>query len=499
MRGRNCLVPPTPPSGQGPGAPGSLRPGDRVGPYLLVRQLGKGGMGIVFEAVDGVLDRRVALKIISPHLAGDPGFRARFTREAQAQASLDSPHVVTVFAHGEVAGALYIASQLIPDGDLGQMVRQQGAPPPRIALDLIAQIADGLADAHAMGLVHRDIKPANVLLRIRGERVSAYLADFGIARRVDSTGLTTDGTAVGTPSYMAPELHTGGAAGPVSDVYSLGCLLWAALCGQAPYVGTSDYQIVAAHVSEPVPQIVEAGTFEREVNRVLRTAMAKNPGDRYPSADALRDDLRSVLRTSSPSAERVLPQAGSGTAMRPAVEHSPAPPSSPAPPTATGYAAARQPTAGAPHYFAPPPAQPARRRTALVVGAVLAVVLVVGGGAAAALLLDGDEAKGGGGGRSTATEGTEATDADGLTADEQTAVRNIARGLSEEGDVGPTEAECVARGLVEEHGLDGLIEAGLINESYEVVETTSTDIDPGIWADILSIGVSCILSSTATP
>ncbi|NYJ03111.1 serine/threonine-protein kinase [Nocardioides thalensis] len=489
-------MPPNPPSGPGP-APGSLRPGDRVGPYLLVRQIGKGGMGIVFEAVDGVLDRRVALKIISPHLAGDPGFRARFTREAQAQASLDSPHVVTVFAHGEVAGALYIASQLIPDGDLGQMVRRQGAPPPGIALDLIAQIADGLADAHAMGLVHRDIKPANVLLRIRGEKVSAYLADFGIARRVDSTGMTTDGTAVGTPSYMAPELHTGGTAGPASDVYSLGCLLWAALCGQAPYVGTSDYQIVTAHVSQPVPQIVETGTFEREVNRILRTAMAKSPGDRYASAGSLRDDLRSVLRTSAPSSARVLPQSGSGTAMRPAVDQSPAPPSSPAPPTATGYSAAHQPTAGAHHFFTPSPAPPARRRTGLIVGAVAAVVLVIGGGAAAALVLDDDGGEGGGGGRTTAPV-TESTDADGLTPDERTAVQNIAEGLAAEGDVEAAEAECVARGLVREHGLDGLIDAGLINEDLEIVETTSTEIDPGIWTDIISIGVSCILDPTPT-
>lgn len=464
-------------------------------------------MGIVFEAVDGVLDRRVALKIISPHLAGDPGFRARFTREAQAQASLDSPHVVTVFAHGEVDGALYIASQLIPDGDLGQMVRQQGAPPPRIALDLIAQVADGLADAHAMGLVHRDIKPANVLLRIRGEHVSAYLADFGIARRVDSSGLTTDGTAVGTPSYMAPELHTGGDAGPASDVYSLGCLLWSALCGQAPYVGTSDYQIVAAHVSEPVPQIVETGAFEREVNRVLRRAMAKSPADRYPSAGAMRDDLRSVMHRHQPSAPRVLPQSGSGTAMRPAepspAPASPAPPSSPAPPTATGYAGYAgplPPTAGAPHHFASPPQRPAPRRTALVLAAVAAVVLVVGGGAVVALLIGRDDEGGGGGGGGASTSaaaGTASTDAHGLTQDEQTAVHNIARGLVADGAVEQSEAECVARGLVQEHGLDGLIEAGLIDESYQVVETNSSDIDAAIWADILTIGVSCIINSTA--
>ena len=236
-----------------------------------------GGMGVVFEAVDTVLQRRVALKVISPYLADDPAFRVRFTQEAQAQASLDSPHVVQVFSHGEVDGSLYMATQLIPDGDLGAMIREQGAPPPRIAIDLIAQIAAGLADAHAVGLVHRDIKPANVLLRLRGEEVSAYLADFGIARRIDfdpdlNQTLTTQGFAIGTPSYMAPELHTGGTPGTTTDVYSLGCLLWAALVGRAPYVGTTEYQLVSAHVSAPVPQL--AGV------RPVRARGQPDPADR---------------------------------------------------------------------------------------------------------------------------------------------------------------------------------------------------------------------------
>ena len=115
---------------------------------------------------------------------------------------------------------------------------------------MIAQIASGLADAHAAGLVHRDIKPANVLLRIRTDSVRAYLADFGIARQVNAdSNLTMAGVTVGTPTYMAPELHTGGQSGPASDVYSLGCLLWAAVSGHAPYSGTSDYQIVNAHLA----------------------------------------------------------------------------------------------------------------------------------------------------------------------------------------------------------------------------------------------------------
>ncbi|HWJ66117.1 MAG TPA: serine/threonine-protein kinase [Nocardioides sp.] len=275
-------------------------PGDRVGPYRVVRQLGEGGMGTVHEAVDTALHRHVALKVIAPALAGDPGFRTRFVREAQAQASLDSPHVVQVFAHGEADGRLYIASQLVPDGDLGALLRRHGPPPAEQAVDLIAQVADGLAEAHRVGLVHRDIKPANVLLRNRGTDTVAYLADFGIASQVGAASTGSGGA--GTPGYMAPELHRGGTAGPATDVYSLGCLLWATLAGRPPYPGTSA-QVVEGHVSGPVPQLPGRTAHERELNRVLRTALAKGPAERYPSAAAFRDELRSLART-TPAAPR---------------------------------------------------------------------------------------------------------------------------------------------------------------------------------------------------
>ncbi|THI94735.1 serine/threonine protein kinase, partial [Nocardioides sp.] len=281
---------------------GAPVPGAQLGPYRIVRQLGVGGMGTVYEAVDTALNRSVALKVIATPLAGDPAFRARFVREAQAQASLDSPHVVQVFAHGHADGQLYIASQLIPDGDLGAMLRRHGAPPAELAVDLIAQVADGLAEAHRIGLVHRDIKPANVLLRNRGTDVAAYLADFGIARQINGApSATVERGVAGTPTYMAPELHTGGTAGPLSDVYSLGCLLWATITGRAPYGGTTDFHVVEAHLSAPVPQLAGGTPYERELNRVLRTALAKRPAERYPSAAAMRDDLRSLRRATSTS------------------------------------------------------------------------------------------------------------------------------------------------------------------------------------------------------
>ena len=149
-------------------------------------------MGTVYDALDTALDRHVALKVIVPGLAGDPEFRTRFVREARAQASLDSPHVVQVFAHGELDGRLYLATQLVPDGDLGRHLRRHGPLPLSEAAAIVAQVADGLAEAHRVGLVHRDIKPSNVLLRHRGTHTTAYLADFGIAAPVAEEGVRGD-------------------------------------------------------------------------------------------------------------------------------------------------------------------------------------------------------------------------------------------------------------------------------------------------------------------
>lgn len=237
---------------------------DRVGPYRIVRRIGSGGMGVVHEARDTALERPVALKVISPELADDPGFRERFTREARLQAALTSEHVLPVYAFGEDAGRLWIASPYVPDGDLGRLLREYGAPPRPVAIDLIDQVAAGLADAHAAGLVHRDIKPANVLLR-RGPRIRAYLADFGVAGPIGGVH-----DEAGTPAYMAPELSAGGTAGVASDVYALGCLLRAVL---AP--------------GDPLQSVVAVAT-------------AEGPDDRYPSASA----FRAALAAAAPARRR---------------------------------------------------------------------------------------------------------------------------------------------------------------------------------------------------
>ncbi len=382
-----------------------------LGPYRIVRRLGFGGMGVVFEAHDDTLRRPVALKVISPHLADDESFRARFVREAQAQASVRSPHVVSVYAHGEAEGRLYIATELVDAGDLGRLILEHGAPPLATALDILAQVSSGLADAHAAGLVHRDIKPANVLLRHRDDGVQAYLADFGIARQVGvDPAVTQVGGTIGTPAYMAPELHTGGRAGIESDIYSLGCLLWAALSGGAPYVGGSDYEVVHAHQEEPVPQLRSGTPAADAINQVLLRSLAKRPTERYVGAAAMSRDLREAARLAEATGERAVLAESS---RRRSVPGGPDAPDVPGAPGGVPVFAARHtptPTPAPPRVISPSPAPVSYvdggRRVAVVVGLVL-LVLVVGVGVALAVTGGDDEPRTGGG----AATGAASTDA----------------------------------------------------------------------------------------
>jgi serine/threonine-protein kinase len=432
--------------------------GESIGPYRVLRRIGGGGMGVVFEAEDASLNRKVALKIISPHLAEDADFRARFTREAQAQASLDSAHVVHVYAHGVDDGCLYIAAQLIHDGDLGQMLAAYGAPPIRVGLDVMAQVAEGLADAHAVGLIHRDIKPANVLLRRRENAVHAYLSDFGIARQVGVEHTHTGTSTIGTPSYMAPELHTGGRARVETDVYSLGCLLWATLNGRAPYSGTSEFQIVTAHLEQPVPQLPADGPLATEVNRILRTAMAKDPAERYSSAADLRDDLRRA---------RSLPDTATPVA----------------PAEVTAARSGRRPIG------------------VLVAGVAVLLALVAGGVAYAVSQGDDDPSADPSDPRSSSqTESpsepsSEPTSASSATApsdpDEQAAVASLTEALETTGGMSPAVAECTAQNWIQGAGLQEMVDAGLFDSDMNYVDVEQADLPPDIAAAASTAALSC--------
>jgi len=266
--------------------------GEQFGRYRLLRKLGQGGMGVVYAAHDPSLDREVALKLVVPHLAGDDEFRARFQHEAAVLAKLESPRIVRIYDHGEHDGTLFLVTQLVAGGDLHKLVANDGPLSPALATDVLRQVLEGLADAHAVGVTHRDIKPANVLLRDRGRELEAFLCDFGIATTPGAHRSRT-GTVAGSLPYMAPERHRGEQAGPQGDVYAAGCLLWHALTGSAPYAGT-DVEVALAHIQAPLPQLPGKDPFSLRANEVIAKAMAKDQRKRYPTALAMLADLRSL-------------------------------------------------------------------------------------------------------------------------------------------------------------------------------------------------------------
>jgi len=262
------------------------RVGDTLGRYRLLELLGRGGMGTVFRARDDELERDVAVKVINASLAGEGEFRDRFRREAVVLSRMTSAHVVAVYDHGEQDGSPYIVTQLVAGGDLLGLIRRHGVLTPSYALDLVAQVLEGLADAHEIGIVHRDVKPSNVLLGADGR--SAYLCDFGIATSPGGE-VTRTGVQVGSIGYMAPERHTAASSGDVgvtADVYAVGCVLWQLLTGTQPFVGT-DAEVAMGHLRGPVPQLPGEGAFLAELNGVLARALAKDPRRRYPSARAM--------------------------------------------------------------------------------------------------------------------------------------------------------------------------------------------------------------------
>ena len=268
--------------------------GEFFGRYRLERRIGHGGMGVVYEAHDPVLERTVALKVLHATLNGTDDYRARFEREAAVLARVRSRHIVQVHDFGSQGATTFLVTEYFPDGDLHQLLRREGVLPRFAALDLTAQVCEGLADAHRAGVLHRDVKPSNVLLWRRDDGPIPYLCDFGIATD-GNAGLTQTGAIVGSLGYMAPERHLGLPADVRGDVYSVGCLLWAVLTGSAPYTGT-DFQIAHGHIHGPTPQLTGESPLDGAINAVLRDAMAKDPQERIASADELRQRLMAVRR-----------------------------------------------------------------------------------------------------------------------------------------------------------------------------------------------------------
>ncbi len=279
-------------------APGALAPGAMVAGYRLEQRIGAGGMAVVFRATDERLGRTVALKVVTPALAGDDGFRERFIRESRAAAAVDHPHIIPVYGAGEDRGILYLAMRYVSGGDLGSLLRREGPLPAERAAFLLSPVASALDAAHAAGLVHRDVKPANVLVDMSpGRPEHPYLSDFGLAKGTTSaTGLTGTGQFIGTIDYIAPEQISGGRAHVQTDQYALACVAFTLLTARLPFAREAPMAVLWAHLNDPPPSVT-AYRFDLPpaVDQVLGRALAKDPAARYPSCGAFADALRAAL------------------------------------------------------------------------------------------------------------------------------------------------------------------------------------------------------------
>ena len=284
-----------------------LKPGSRYFDYTIERLVGRGGFGAVYVARDRRLERRVALKILEPHLAADHTARRRFIDESRLAASLDYPNIAPIYEAGEEDEQLFLAMRYVPGPDLAQALERDGALEPIRAGRLVSQVASALDAAHAAGLVHRDVKPGNVLLAAGTDSTDhAYLTDFGLSKRVGGAGAVSQSQAgrfVGTVGYVAPEQIRGRTIDSRADVYSLGCLAYHALTGHQPYERDSEIGTIMAHAEDPPPSVHEAlPDLADRVDPVIAKAMAKDPAGRYPSAGAFAAELASALSSRQPGA-----------------------------------------------------------------------------------------------------------------------------------------------------------------------------------------------------
>jgi hypothetical protein len=260
--------------------------------YELKEIVGTGGMSSVYCALDTLLERHVALKILHEQFGADEEHVERFRREARAVAQLSHPNIVTVIDRGEEAGRQFIVFELIEGENLKELVTRGGPLPVRRVLELGLEVGRALAFAHAQGLVHRDVKPQNVLLNGDG---LAKVTDFGIVRSLDAVGQTETGTVLGTSHYIAPEQARGERVDSQTDVYSFGVVLYELLAGEVPYPGDNFLTVAMKHVNEPAPNVLE-----RRPDTPLRLAsliercMAKTPAERPTSMDEVVSELESV-------------------------------------------------------------------------------------------------------------------------------------------------------------------------------------------------------------
>jgi tRNA A-37 threonylcarbamoyl transferase component Bud32 len=264
--------------------------------FVIESTLGRGGMGVVYKATQTGLNRVVALKMLIAGQYADPGLRARFLLEAESIAALEHPHIIRVFAFGDNDGHPYLAMEFVSGGTLAERIKKNGPLPAKEATELVAKLAAAVAHAHSRGVVHRDIKPLNVLLTAEGE---PRLTDFGLAKvgRADQN-LSVTGQVLGTPAYMAPEQAAGKVheVGTAADVYAIGAVLYDVLTGRPPFQGDSAAVTLQKVLTEEPsrPRKLNA-SIPHDLETICLKCLEKDPAKRYPTAQALADDLHRYL------------------------------------------------------------------------------------------------------------------------------------------------------------------------------------------------------------
>src|SRR2546423_14832593 len=303
--------------------------GKTISHYRIVEKIGEGGMGVVYVAEDTLLGRHVAIKTLTIKPGQSSHFRTRFLREARAVSALSHPNIATIHDYGEINGEPYIVMEFGAGETLGDLMLAESLTIAR-TLDVIAQVADALAEAHRNGVVHRDIKPSNIAISQRGE---VKVLDFGLAKQLNVetlsstdaerqtllTSQTQEGVIVGTPLYLSPEQALGAEVDARSDVFSLGTLLYECVAGKPPFDGTGKMDICTKVIrDDPVPPSNINPRVPQDVDHIVMKALAKKPGDREQTAETMAGDLRAArLQLNDSSLGYTVPRLTQAAGTRP--------------------------------------------------------------------------------------------------------------------------------------------------------------------------------------
>lgn len=283
--------------------------GRKLGQYVLVKEIGRGGMGLVYEATDTALERTVALKVLLVSPLDDPKQAERFMREARSLARLNHPNLLHIYNVGSEPDCSYFAMELLEGASLADVLSQRRRLPPEELISYAGQILSALHYVHGHGITHRDVKSGNIMLC--GRR--AVLMDFGLAKDAQYSGLTSMGVVLGTPEYMAPESAEGISVGPPTDIYGLGVVMYEALSGQLPFTGRSAMSIMRQQIDKaPPPLRGLAPEIDPALAAIVHKCLAKKPEERYADCPALARALAGIQATPEVDA---LVDAGGGTVL----------------------------------------------------------------------------------------------------------------------------------------------------------------------------------------